>query len=247
MKTRKNKLSEKRELFRFKEFSLSDRQSAMKIGTDGVLLGAFASGFQAKRVLDIGTGCGLISLMIAQKCMAEIDAVEIEKEAAKEALQNFSDSPWPHLFKVYNKPVQEFYPPDNITYDLIVSNPPFFENCIKSLDQNRIRARHTETLSFDELFFHSQRLMDAKGKLIVIFPYIALDVNDEKASENDLFPYERLIIKPTSAHPPGRIITIYSKNYVKEVKEKNLCIETEKRHKFTKKYINLTREFHPFL
>ncbi len=219
----------------------------MKIGTDGVLLGAFASGLKAKRVLDIGTGCGLISLMIAQKTMASIHAIEIDKGAAEQAAQNFTDSPWPQLFSVYNRPVQEFYPTENITYDLIVCNPPFFENGMKSSNYDRTRARHTETLSFNELFFHSERLLDTKGKLIVIFPYVMMEVNDKKASENNLFPNERLIIKPSTAHPPGRIITIYSKKYQQRVKGKTVCIETEKRHKFTPEYINMTRDFHPFL
>jgi tRNA1Val (adenine37-N6)-methyltransferase len=247
MKIRKNKPSEKKKLFTFKKFSLSDSRSAMKIGTDGVLLGAFASGFQAKRVLDIGTGCGLISLMMAQKTMAAIHAVEIEKAAAKQALKNFSDSPWPHLFSIYNKPVQEFQPPGNITYDLIVCNPPFFENSKKSYDQDRSRARHTETLRFDELFFHSVRLLEAKGKLIIIYPYVIMGLNDKKASEYNLFPQEKLIIRPSPAHPPVRVITIYSKKLTREMKENTLCIETEKRHEFTAEYINLTRDFHPFL
>lgn len=247
MKIRKNKSSEKKKLFTFKKFSLSDNRSAMKIGTDGVLLGAFASGFQAKRVLDIGTGCGLISLMIAQKTIAAIHAVEIEKGAVEQAVQNFSDSPWPHLFSVFNKPIQEFHPPGNIAYDLIVCNPPFFENSKKSYDKDRSRARHTETLSFDELFFHSVRLLDRKGKLIIIFPYVTMNINDKKASEYKLFPQERLIISPSPAHPPMRVITIYSKKLTQELIENTFCIETEKRHEFSTEYINLTRDFHPFL
>lgn len=247
MRIRKNKPSEKKKLFTFKKFSLSDSRSAMKIGTDGVLLGAFASRFQAKQVLDIGTGCGLISLMIAQKTMAEIHAVEIEKGAADQAVQNFSDSPWPHLFSVFNKPVQDFHPPGNIAYDLIVCNPPFFENSKKSYDKGRARARHTETLSFEELFLHSERLLDEKGKLIIIYPYVTMGINDKKASENNLFPQEKLIIKPSPSHLPVRVITIYSKKLTQEIKENTLCIETEKRHEFTAEYINLTRDFHPFL
>jgi len=237
----------KSRLFSFKAFNLSDRNSGMKIGTDGVLIGSFASTYSAKKVLDIGTGCGIIALMVAQKTLAEIHAIDIDRDSVKQAEENFRNSPWPGYFKIFHTSLQDFSPPEDILYDLIVCNPPFFENSLKNDNKSRSLARHNDTLKPDELFFYSGKLLSHNGVFITIFPYAAREQNDRKALSVDLHPIRYLIIKPTNDHNPERLISVYSKKPVNEIKTEVLNIENKKRHEFTPEYIELTKDFHPFL
>jgi tRNA1Val (adenine37-N6)-methyltransferase len=239
--------SKKNRVFSFKAFSLSDSNCGMKIGTDGVLLGSFASTFTAKKVLDIGTGCGLIALMVAQKTQAEVHAIDIDQASLNQAAENFLKSPWPEHFKLFHSSLQEFSPPDGTLYDLIVCNPPFFENSLKSSNNSRSLARHNDTLKPEELFSYSGNLLSDLGVLITIFPFSSKDQNDLKALSTRLYPIRNLIIKPTPDHNPVRLISVYSKNPVDEMKTEVLTIENKKRHEFTPEYKELTRDFHPFL
>ena len=237
----------KSRLFSFKAFSLSDRNSGMKIGTDGVLIGSFASTYSAKKVLDIGTGCGIIALMVAQKTLGEIHAIDIDQDSVKQAEENFRNSPWPGYFKIFHASLQDFSPPEDILYDLIVCNPPFFENSLKSSTKSRSLARHNDTLKPGELFFYSRKLLSENGVLITIFPFALKEQNDLQAQSVNLFPIRNLIIKPTTAHNPVRMISVYSQCPVNQIKTDVLCIENKKRHEFTPEYIELTKDFHPFL
>lgn len=233
--------------FTFKAFSLSDSKCGMKIGTDGVLLGSFASSYTAKNVLDIGTGCGLVALMVAQKTGAKVHAIDIEQAALMQAAENFSNSPWPELFKLFNSSLQKFSPPDNTLYDLIVCNPPFFENSMKSDNKSRSLARHNDTLKPEELFHSTRNLLSEMGVLIIIYPFANKELNDLKALSVKLFPVRNLIIKPTIDHDPVRLISVYSQNPVTKIKTEVLSIEKKKRHEFTPEYKALTKDFHPFL
>jgi tRNA1Val (adenine37-N6)-methyltransferase len=158
-------------LFHFKQFSVSHERSTHKIGTDAVLLGAWVKTGNAKRILDIGTGSGVIALMLAQKSSAgaQIDAVELDQQDVEQAKENVSNSPWPSKVIVHHTAVQDFFPERK--YDLIVSNPPYFVNSWLPPDEKRGKARHTQELSFDKLLSASVRLLDESGKLAVILPY----------------------------------------------------------------------------
>lgn len=141
----------------------------MKVGTDGVLLGAWVPVKDAQYVLDIGTGCGLVALMIAQRTSsAQIDAVEIEEASYHEAVLNAANSPWSHRLSIYHGAIQDFNP--DRRYDLIVSNPPFFRNSLKSPVASRNTARHTESLSHNALLENAARLLTPQGRLCVILP-----------------------------------------------------------------------------
>lgn len=156
--------------FRFKQFTVSQEKSTHKIGTDGVLLGAWASVVGARSVLDIGTGTGVIALMIAQRTgdAVMIDALEIQAQEAAEAADNFRKSPWSGRLKVYNQSLQGFS--QERTYDLIVSNPPFFENSWAPPDAKRTLVRHNQALSFEDLILHVKRLLSNRGRFSVILP-----------------------------------------------------------------------------
>src|SRR5688572_21328889 len=156
--------------FQFKQFTVSHARSTMKVGTDTVLLGAWLKVDQAQSVLDIGTGNGTIALMLGQRSLesATIDAVEIEAADVMQAEENFQKSPWNSKIQLHHASIQNFFPAKK--YDLIVSNPPYFNNSQRPPDERRHQARHTITLSYDELVDATLRLLDDGGKFNVILP-----------------------------------------------------------------------------
>jgi tRNA1Val (adenine37-N6)-methyltransferase len=158
-------------MFRFKQFSIEDDRCAMKVGTDAVLLGAWVDVSKAKKILDVGTGCGIIALMLAQRTERDvwIEGIEIEEQDAIQAAENSSLSPWKNRIKVTHQSLQEFK--DGESFDLIVSNPPYFVNSQLPPSTDRANARHTQTLSYQELIDHSIRLLNKDGRLAVVLPY----------------------------------------------------------------------------
>src|SRR6187551_2766436 len=143
----------------------------MKVGTDAVLLGAWTNVNDVNRILDIGAGSGVIALMLAQRSgnLVHIDAVEIEKEDAMQARENIQRSPWPECISVHEIPIQKFSP--EIKYDLIVSNPPYFNNSFQPPDKKRLHTRHTISLDFTELLSSVARLLQPGGRFNVILPF----------------------------------------------------------------------------
>ena len=156
-------------MFRFKQFTVCDERSAMKIGTDGVLLGTWADIEGDSRILDVGTGTGLIALMLAQRnASAEIVGVDISHEAIEEARDNFLNSPWAKRLSVTQGDVCSFE--SNEKFDHIVSNPPYFVDSLHSPDLLRTMARHTSSLKFEDLVTSAVRLLRPGGRLSVILP-----------------------------------------------------------------------------
>lgn len=157
-------------MFHFKQFSVEDSACAMKVGTDGVLLGAWSEVGEAASILDVGTGCGLIALMMAQKnSRAHIAALEIDEAAAKQARQNVLASPWHHRIVVEQGDFTIWTP--TTRYDAIVTNPPFFQETLLAPDQQRALARHTRTgLGFELLMKRSALLLRERGSLQLIAP-----------------------------------------------------------------------------
>jgi tRNA1Val (adenine37-N6)-methyltransferase len=157
--------------FQFKQFKIHHDRATMKVGTDGVLLGAWAKIEDAQNILDIGTGTGLIALMLAQRTnpSTHIDGVEIEVHNFEQAIENVNQSPWRERISIHHSRIQDFYPPKQ--YDLIISNPPYFQNSYQAPDEKRTIARHTISLSFLDLIKSVERLLSAKGKFNVILPY----------------------------------------------------------------------------
>lgn len=157
--------------FRFKQFIIRHDRSTMKVGTDGVLLGAWADVAEARTMLDIGTGTGVIAIMLAQRSLREatIDAVELDKHAFEQALENVRQSPWPEKVSAHHSSIQNFHTEKN--YDIIISNPPYFQNSQKPPDPKRSITRHTDSLPFLELIIAVNRLLATHGKFNIILPF----------------------------------------------------------------------------
>ncbi len=190
--------------FHFKFFSVDDDRCAMKVGTDAVLLGAWAEVTDAKTILDVGTGCGVIALMLAQRTNSEvhIDAIEIENEDAAQAGENAWRSPWPNKISVLQKSIQEFEPPH--CYDLIVSNPPYFNNSHLPPSRVRAQARHIQNLSYEELILHAVRVLYPTGKLAVILPFQEGNHFKTLATTKGLFLHRQLAFFSRKEKPQER-------------------------------------------
>ncbi|EKT64573.1 tRNA(1)(Val) (adenine(37)-N(6))-methyltransferase TrmN [Providencia burhodogranariea] len=158
--------------FTFKQFFIGHDRCAMKVGTDGVLLGAWAPIHEAKKALDIGSGSGLIALMLAQRNeRLLIDAVELDIKAAEQAQENFSESRWTERLRVFNQDIIEFSEFEKHQYDLIVSNPPYFEPAVSCSSEQRDQARYTSTLTHKTLLDCSKRCLAPQGIFCLVLPY----------------------------------------------------------------------------
>jgi tRNA1Val (adenine37-N6)-methyltransferase len=173
--------------FHFKQFTVRHDRCAMKVGTDAVLLGAWVDVSGAENVLDIGTGSGVITLMLAQRTTdsVKIESVEIEKSAAHQAAENFRDSPWSSRIAVHQLAAQDYFPA--IRFDLIVTNPPYFNKSLQPPDKVRHQVRHTASLSYEHLLSTVTRLLTSQGRFDVILPFQEGIVFTELAAGHGLF------------------------------------------------------------
>lgn len=229
-------------LFHFKKFSLSDRNSTHKIGTDGVLLGAWVDIGEAQRILDIGTGSGLIALMVAQRSDAEvlIDAIEINEVDVAQARKNVDNSPWASKVMVHHIALQQFHSSDQ--YDLIVSNPPYFMNSWLPPDENRTKARHTSDLSFEALLKSSKNLLSGNGRLAVVLPLNEAEIFKTLASEEQLYLNRSLSFQSRKEKPIERMLMEFGKNRV-PIEAENLVLYSEG-EVWSPEYRSLTKDFY---
>ncbi len=228
--------------FSFKQFTVYQDRCTFKVGTDGVLLGACADITEVRNILDIGTGTGLIALMLAQRCRANITAIEPDPGSFKQASGNVERSKWSERIKVINTSLQD-YSPASLKFDLIISNPPFFSDSLKNPDHGKAAARHNDTLNNEDLLKGGERLMAEGGRLQVIMPYAEGNILIAEAHRYGLYCNNILKIKPLPTSEIRRLILTFSKERIK-VKEKFLTIEHGRRHEFTEEYRTLTKEFY---
>ena len=230
--------------FKFKQFTVEQDQCAMKIGTDGVLLGAWANiEHNPFSVLDIGAGTGVISLMLAQRCNAElIDAIEIDDLAYEQCVSNFENSPWGDRLFCYHATFQEFVGEIDDKYDLIISNPPFYTNAHKSNNSQRDLSRFEDALPFEHLVYGASKLLEQNGKFVLIIPFSEEQNFIKSAEEVSLFPSKILRVKGTPESEVKRsLIELTFDNVKTAISE--LVIETS-RHQYTNDYVELTKEFY---
>ncbi|HAF27639.1 MAG TPA: tRNA (adenosine(37)-N6)-methyltransferase TrmM [Bacteroidales bacterium] len=229
--------------FKFKQFTVHQDKCAMKVGADGVLLGAWASCEHAQTILDIGTGTGLIALMLAQRSNSSIDAIEIDADACKQAADNANKSPWKERINIINQSFQDFSKETNKNYDLIVSNPPYFQNSLVAPNPKRTDARHNSNLELEDIIMGSIKLLNENGKLNLILPYLEGNMFIVKAAEYNLFCVRQTKILPKPGAEPKRLLLEFMKTK-KPLVEQEIIIELNKRHDYSDAYKNLTKDFY---
>jgi tRNA1Val (adenine37-N6)-methyltransferase len=204
--------------FQFKKFIVYQDHCAMKVSTDACIFGAYIPLNNEKRILDIGTGTGLLSLMLAQRCneSTQIDAVELDKQAAKQAQENVNRSIWKDKITVFEDSIQNYstnYTLQNSQqYDLIVCNPPFFVASTLPPNLQQQIAHHTVALSFEDLWHCVTQLLDKKGKFAVLLPITETTKFTDIGTMHDFVIREQLAIQDSAKKTPHRFVSIYQKN-----------------------------------
>lgn len=229
--------------FRFKQFTVFHDQCAMKVGIDGVLLGAWTSVENAKKILDVGTGTGLITLMLAQRSNADIIGIDIDPQTIVQATENINNSPWINRIQIIETAFQNYSITSFDRFDLIVSNPPYFVNSTKTPDKNRTAARHTDGLTHEELIENAYRLLTQTGKICIILP-----VNEglkcmSYAQNTGLFCSKKVLVYPKPNGKAKRVLLEFSKIKLPTT-ETELTIETEVRQQYTSEFTCLVKDFY---
>jgi tRNA1Val (adenine37-N6)-methyltransferase len=228
--------------FSFKQFTINQAKAAFKVGTDGVLLGACTAVTGVKRILDIGSGTGIIAIMLAQRSSAEIVAIEPDAGSYIQTKENVTLCRWASRIHVINTDLQN-YSAGEEKFDLVVTNPPYFSDSLKNPDSRKAAARHNDSLSSEGLLKGVSKLLDANGHLQLILPYVEGNIFIAEASIYGFYCNSILKIRPLPKMEVRRLILNFSKKQY-EVHEKFLTIEHGKRHEFTEEYINLTKDFY---
>ena len=232
-------------MFKFKQFSIQQDRCAMKVGTDGVLLGAWCP-IENKpfSILDLGTGTGLIALMLAQRSQAEqIDAIEIDEDAYEQAVDNFENSPWSDRLFCFHAGLDEFMDEPEDEYDLIVSNPPFYSEDYKTSNEQRDKARFQDAMPFEDLVEAADLFLSENGVFAVIIPYKEEERFIDLCSEFDLYPVRVTRVKGTHDTPIIRSLLAFKRYELSTLTADELVIETA-RHHYTDDYIALTQDFY---
>jgi len=232
-------------MFKFKQFTINQNKSAMKVGTDGVLLGAWTPIVsQPFSILDIGAGTGLLALMLAQRSSAEmIDAIEIEEGAYEECVENFENSPWNDRLFCYHASLEEFVEEPDILYDLIVCNPPFYEENYKSENPQRDLARFQDAMPFQDLLEATDFLLSDAGIFSVIIPFHEEEKFVFLASNYSLYPFKITRVKGNPSTIIKRTLVAFGRNRVEKILIDELIIEIA-RHQYTEDFQGLTKDFY---
>lgn len=232
-------------MFQFKQFTVQQDRCAMKVGTDGVLLGAWCPiDNNPFSVLDIGAGTGILSLMLAQRSHAEqIDALEIDEDAYEQCVENFEASPWSDKLFCYHAGLDEFIDEPEDEFDIIISNPPFYAEDFKTNNEQRDLARFQEALPFEDLIEAADLLLSENGIFAVIIPFKEEEHFIDLCAEAELFPIKVTRVKGTHNTPIVRSLLAFKRYELPVLEADELVIEIS-RHEYTDDYINLTKDFY---
>ncbi len=232
------------QVFKFKEFEVIQDGSTMKVGTDGVLLGAWASVDSAGEILDIGTGTGIIALMLAQRASeAKVHAVEIDELAFLQAAENFKKAPWAEKLRCFHMSIQDFADATEQRYDLIVSNPPFFTGGTLSENSDKVAVRHTIKLPHGDLLLSVRQLLKKNGKFCVVLPYLEGLRFKEMAQTSGLFCNKATGVKPNALRSVERLLLEFS--YIPgQYEYTELSLAKPDSLEWTTEYKNLTNSFY---
>ena len=215
----------------------------MKVGIDGVLLGIWANTENATRILDIGTGTGLIALMLAQRCTSIIDSIDIHPNAVIQAKENIRLSPWANRINVEEISLQDYTSTTTRRYDLIVSNPPYFVNSLKAPNEDRSTARHTDTLTHEDLILNARLLLVPTGRICIILPVIEAANCKKYALSKGLFCTVEVKVIPKPNADVKRILMEFgfqeNHNQVSE-----LVVESATRHQYSEEFTLLAKDYY---
>lgn len=229
--------------FVFKHFKINQDKCAMKVGTDAVLLGSWVNPSHAKHILDIGTGTGIISLMLAQRCGAKIDAIDIDMNAFIQATENIENCDWKDRINVMHVSLQDYIHTSDYKYDLIVSNPPYFVDSSKALEESRTNARHTDQLPFEALLHGVLHLLNPGGKFYVILPTKESEPFREMAETNKLYCTKITKVITRTDKPEKRLLMRFEFTH-RAFSEDSITIEKDERHSYTDEYKELTKDYY---
>ncbi len=227
--------------FQFKQFTIVQEQSAMKVGVDSVLLGAWTQIGNSGKILDVGCGTGLLSLMMAQRSSAMITGIDIDEGACREAKMNSEQSPWAERINILHMPFQQFARHSNTPFDLVISNPPYFENSSKPGDLKRQSARHNDELPFNEFLEGCQQVLDPQGRIAVILPSGKAEDFSSLASGFGYFRNRMLMVSHFPDKACHRILMEFSQKKITCINE-TLVIQAE--GQYTEDYRMLTGDFY---
>lgn len=231
-------------MFHFKKFSIDDSKAAMKIGTDSVLLGAWTPCENETRILDIGSGSGILALMMAQRNKnVYVDAVELEPEAASLAKNNIQLSPWPGQVNIFNSSIQHFRIDNLQKYSLVICNPPFFTDSLKTPGKARTMARHNDTLPVAELLNITSDVLTENGKAAFILPSDAFGNWKTEAAKYNLFPDQVTEVKSSPDHIPHRVLVVFTHSEKQPVTSNEFIIYIS-RSMYSNEYKALTKDFY---
>lgn len=231
--------------FRFKEFTIQQKYAAMKVGTDGVLLGAWATvPGPGSRILDVGTGTGLIALMMTQRSQdVEVDALEIDPSSARQAEENFQASPWKERIQCIASSFQDYTSRCRSRYDQIICNPPYFSGSFKTASREKNLARHDDSLSLEDFFRASVPLMKKRALISLVLPVEKEEQSLVLGRKHQLHCFRITRVKPTPAKDARRVLLEFSFS-PETCTEETLTIETGTRHIYTDVFSNLVDSFY---
>lgn len=230
--------------FRFKQFTIHQEHASFMVTTDSVLLGAWAAVEGVENILDIGTGTGLLALMVAQRSDARVVAIEPDRNSFMQAGLNFTSSPWHERITLLHTSIQDYQPAGNLLFDAIITNPPYFVDSLINPSESKARTRHNISLSFSDLLEAAARLLAPAGTLHLVLPVNEAVRFFSLAAEVGLLCVRRCNIRPTPALPPSRVLMSLRRGGPQSCDESEIVIEKGGRHIYSDEYVSLTKDFY---
>ena len=227
--------------FKFKKFTIEQSDCAMKVGTDGCLLGGWFNCGESERVLDIGCGTGLIAIMAAQRCNALITGIEIDCKAAMQARINADNSPWGERIEIINGDLLEY--DSNMRFDCIVSNPPYFNNSLKCNNEQRTLARHNDSLTPEAFFTHTKEILSTNGSISLIIPDDVFELWEKEAIFKGFSTHRITFVRTTPRKKAKRILVEFGREACTSPKTEELILEDHP-GEYSEKAKNLLRDFY---